>query len=107
MGYRGTQARLPTWNGPRPKGSLHSGFRVRVIRLFVVQIGGKEYSFFFFFFFFFFIMLLEILMFRICSCVLDLGHPCIQPSVCVLDFGDPSILHSICSLDSGDPFVLH
>ena len=51
-------------------------------------------------------MILEILMFRICSCVLDLGHPCIQPSVCVLDFGDPSILHSICSLDSGDPFVL-
>ena len=51
-------------------------------------------------------MILEILIFRICSCALDLGHPCIQPSVYVLDFGDPSIRHSVCSLDSGDTFVL-
>ena len=73
----------------------------KLIRFFVVQIGGKECSFFHF------KMILEILMFRICSCALVLGHPCIQPSVCVLDFGDPSILHSVSSLDSGDTFVLH
>ena len=52
-------------------------------------------------------MIWEILMFWICSCALDLGHPWIQSSVCVLGSGDFSVLHSVCTLDSGDPFILH